>query len=55
MRDPAREIVAAVLDELDDRNGFDAWWDGIELPIQREIRLALLRRVRDVTDTESES
>lgn len=34
----AEELVGAVLDDLRDRRGFEAWWDEIDDDVQAELR-----------------
>lgn len=34
----AQKIVKAILDELNDRKGFDWWWDELDADIRNEIR-----------------
>lgn len=36
-----KEIVAAIMDELESRRGFYGWWDGIDEDIQKDIILCL--------------
>ena len=42
----SENIVDAVLKDLEDRSGFDWWWDGIDEDVQAEIRSALVEIVR---------
>jgi outer membrane protein assembly factor BamD (BamD/ComL family) len=37
----AKKIVKAILTDLEDRSGFDGWWDDIEGPTRTEIRRKL--------------
>ena len=34
----AKKIVKHILDDLDDRGGFDGWWDDIDTDTQAEIK-----------------
>lgn len=45
---PAERVVEAILRDLEDRAGFDHWWDGIEMDIQEEIRETLVEKVAAV-------
>ena len=49
--DLAQEIVAAILNDLDDRGGFDGWWGSIDSETQEEIKRAL----KEVVDAKLES
>lgn len=49
------EIVTAVLDELEDRGGFDHWWGSIDKPIRDEITQKLILVVGDVLTAREQS
>jgi hypothetical protein len=43
--DRAKKAVKAVLDDLNDRSGFDHWWGNIDSGTRREIRDALTKAI----------
>jgi hypothetical protein len=43
--DRAKKAVKAVLDDLNDRSGFDHWWGDIDSATRREIRGALAKAI----------
>jgi hypothetical protein len=44
------DVVDAVLNDLEDRSGFDWWWDDIDPDIREEIKAELAAKVRTVLD-----
>jgi hypothetical protein len=43
--DRAKAAAEAVLDDLNDRSGFDHWWGDIDGDVQREIRGELAKTI----------
>lgn len=52
MEELARKVVAVVLDDLDDRSGFDGWWDSIDQETKQELRSELVEAVVGVLQKE---
>ena len=52
MSNPERAAVSAVrkiIDDLNDRSGFDAWWEDIDTGTKQEIRQRLASIIQDAT------
>lgn len=43
--DRIKAAVKAVLDDLNDRSGFDHWWGGIDSDTKRDIRVDLAKAI----------
>lgn len=50
MMSTARTIVSEILQELNDRSGFDGWWGCIDDEIQEEIEDALVTIAQRILD-----
>ena len=48
----ANDIVTTVLNDLENRSGFDHWWDDVDEEIQDEVRQVLAAKVQQVLDRE---
>lgn len=48
----AKIISKKILSELNDRSGFDGWWDGIDADIQKEIHESIAKIVLQETTNE---
>lgn len=44
----AKKVVKYILEELDNRGGFDDWWDSVDEETQEDIRNELLMVVAKV-------
>lgn len=58
MSNPERAAVSAaekIIDNLEDRSGFDHWWGGIDAEVQREIQLEIASIIQDAIQQGKES
>lgn len=48
----SKMISTKILSELNDRSGFDGWWDGIDDDIQKEIHETIAKIILQETTNE---